>query len=179
MSLVRSFHATLAILQLDLLNALLAPPLLFGCQLSWEVSVLAEGVFCLECFPFLRFPGSDLIYQYIKSRLALKLDESSKLDQNITLRVRSTSNDGDCTASLVPGQVSVVPSWQWLFLTMRPGLALCMLPSQQQPNINVLLSLSQLKPGHCSVPKYHKTMLNCTPSKFSQHFIFCLTNYLF
>lgn len=45
MSLVRSFHATLAILQLDLLNALLAPPLLFGCQLSWEVSVLAEGVF--------------------------------------------------------------------------------------------------------------------------------------
>lgn len=30
----------------------------------------------------------------------MKLDESSKLDQNISLQVISIFNDGDCTASL-------------------------------------------------------------------------------
>lgn len=53
MSRVRAFHAMLAILQLHPLNALLAPSLLFGCQLSWEVFVLVESVFFFkECFPF-------------------------------------------------------------------------------------------------------------------------------
>lgn len=56
--------------------------------------------FSKSVFHFLRFPGSDLIYHPTKARLALKLDESSKLDQNISLQVISIFNDGDCTASL-------------------------------------------------------------------------------
>lgn len=54
MSLVKTSHAILVSLQLDLMNALLALLFLPGSQLSWEVSVFAERVFCHSVFYIVR-----------------------------------------------------------------------------------------------------------------------------